>query len=219
MAIAGLALAAVLLVRQFRKPQPISEAIMQGLAEAVVDELSAKLGLSGKIVLVHGTGNETDPPAVALLPAQLARAVEKRGLGKIVKTVQIRTVGSDLSDLPKDAPVPVQVQLPYAQVPYDEFSKALSGQEDAVAFISLAGPPRVTAADASRWASATAKIVVVMPVGDPTVVRNALSRGIVALAVVPRQRGLTAGAQAGRGRAWFDSQYQVLTPATVADMN
>ena len=216
--VVGFALASALFIHQRRPAQPLGEVVMQGVADVVAEELATRLGLSGKLVLIQGAESDQISDAVKQLPQQLIAALEKRGVSQAIETVKIRTVGSDLSDLPQGAAVPLQVKLPYAQVPYDEFSRALAGHPDAVAVLSLVGPPRVTASDAGRWSSASAKFIVVMPVGDPLVVQDSLARGITALAVVPRQHGLTRPSTSERTRAWFDSQYQVLTPDTVAEL-
>ena len=220
-------LVAVILIAGFsifrgrRTPPNYGTIIVQGVADVAVEEIAKLAGPNAKIIFIQGKGDGLipDPPEVARFPEQFSEAAEKKGMMRILSTEKIYTYGSDLSDLPKGAPIPSSAKSPVPMLPWDIYAATIQKHSGADVLVSMIGPPRVTPQDKALWAAQTTKVVVLMMAGDPRPTKVALKTGAAKLAILPRNTGAPLGERLPTSpRAWFDSQYQVLTPQTVDQM-
>ncbi len=207
------------IVRGPRPPPDVGRMIMQGVADVSADEIAKLVGTNATIAVIQGTGSLTDSEAVARLPDQLTKAIGDMGILQIIAREKIITYGADLSDWPEGTPIPLTARNPTPQLPWEVFAGVLQKHPGVGAVVSLIGPPRVTAQDAAKWKGVEPKIVVVLAAGDPLPSKQPLKQGFVDLAILPRIHGEPVGtSRPDTPRAWFDSQYQVLTPETEAQM-
>lgn len=217
--IAVIALAGLSLIRGNKPPPRPGNMIAQGVADVAADEIAKRLGANVPIVVIQGSGSLSDSEMATRLPDQLTAALAKRGITQIVDRQKVITFGADLSELPEGTPIPETARNPTPQLPWDVLAGVLRNHPDVSAVVSLIGPPRVTSQDAALWKKVGPKIFVVMAAGDPTPSKIPLQQGVLDLAILPRLHGEPVGAKLPNSpRAWFDSQYQVLTPETVGEM-
>lgn len=96
----------------------------------------------------------------------------------------------------------------------DELARLLKEHAQSKAFVSLAGIPEVTRAQASGWSETNPKLILFAPVGGP--VRHLIQAGVVHAAIVPRDDPAMTDEEEGEEiddsiQARFDQDYEVVT--------
>jgi hypothetical protein len=182
----------LLIIRKSRQvPPTLSNSLMQGVSEAVVQEIGRLAGNSPKIVVVELTGCE-DCVLTESLKQIFPEVARRRGIS-VVATEKVKVFSESESKLPADV-----------------YARVLQEHPDAGVVVSLAGLP---ASGTTPLPERTAKVLVIATSGNhDKEVQRMLDNKLVDAAIIPlTTRPANATRNPKTPREWFDMNYQVVT--------
>lgn len=189
------ALVAVIYRTQFQGRSAETTTLPEGLGAAVAEETAKLLGNHGKVVLILPQRGTYQDPTVELQRAAFAKTLA-------------RTQGMSLA-----ATESMETERPGTMgaggLDPEQFRQIIQRHAGTDGFVSLAGFPEFPkdALPALRGR----KFVVVGSAGPQ--LKALLLGGVVQVAIIPRTRPPADGKKPVTAREWFNSAYEVITPA------
>lgn len=202
LAVIALLAAGFLLARQFAGPalnlQPSAAA-----GELLADEVGRLVSGTGNVLIVAREASKEGSDAMGRRIASFTSALQHcRGL-KLVATEWIPRVPRGTMDL--------------GGVSQEQLQAALEKNPNANLAVVFGGLPPYSPSLAEQLTTRSLKLVAVC--GYSPALRRWLEADAVALAVVPRLGDAPAGGPPPRtAKEWFDREFQVVTPANLAQM-
>jgi hypothetical protein len=183
---------------QTRHPVPLVDTMTAGLSTATAEETAKLLGKPGKIVVITAA-DCADCLASMKLRDAFAQTVKKMP--------NLNIIGTETVHIPNDD---------QASLPDDVYRRLLERYPEADAVVSLVGPPNIRSEPLPKHVT---KFVVIQLSGDPRAAIRALGQHAVDWAIIPRATAPANHPKTPKTpREMFDFNYEVVTPATVAQL-
>jgi hypothetical protein len=185
----------------------------------VVDEVLRQIGRDGSILLVQTLNDTSAQEEFWKFEEHLKEKMKRSDLKGTVFVEQVPAFYSDLSNLSTNAPLPEAARYDAPYLPYSVFEVLLEKYPGVTLVLSMIGPPDVTQSNADNWSRRKTRLGVVMLSGDPQTAQTARAYRALDFGVFPRLHGKSlTGKLPKTPRAWFDSQFQLVTPDTLGQM-
>lgn len=190
------ALTALVYRTQFAGRSAETTTLPEGLGVAVAEETAKLLGSQGKVVLIlPQRGNYKDPTVELQRSAFVKTLAKTKGLSlaatESLETERPGTMGGGGLDP-------------------EQFRQLIQRHAGAEGFVSLAGLPEFPK-DAPLVLPGKKLLVVGSPGSQ---LKALLLGGVVQVAIIPRMNPPAAGTKPRTAREWFNSAYEVVTPAS-----